>query len=126
MKYIKHNHSVSFCQYHFVFVTKYRHKILKGEFNSFIKSIVKGNFDVIAVGTHLDHIHILSKALPKYSPSDLVRQIKSLTTVKAYKHYLAYLKQYYWNRNMLWSRGYFVCTTGQVNSDTIKEYINNQ
>jgi len=36
------------------------------------------------------------------------------------------MKKYYWHENTLWSDGYFVCTTGDASSETIKKYIDNQ
>jgi len=38
-----------------------------------------------------------------------------------YKH----LKKQFWNRH-LWARGYFVCTTGNVTDEVVKEYIETQ
>jgi len=36
------------------------------------------------------------------------------------------LKKSYWKENTFWSDGYFVCSTGDANMETIKKYIEEQ
>jgi len=35
-------------------------------------------------------------------------------------------KKHYWKENTLFSDGYFACSTGDVSTDIIKKYIENQ
>jgi len=65
-----------------------------------------------------DHIHFLIKSKPKYSVSQIIRRLKKNSTIQAWK--------YYWNENVLWSDGYFVCTIGNISKETIQKYINHQ
>jgi len=36
------------------------------------------------------------------------------------------LKKQFWKENTFWSDGYFVCSTGNANMETIKKYIEEQ
>jgi putative transposase len=36
------------------------------------------------------------------------------------------LKKHFWVKHTFWSDGYFVCSTGDANTDTIKKYIESQ
>lgn len=36
------------------------------------------------------------------------------------------LKKYFWVEKTFWSDGYFVCSTGQASTETIRKYIENQ
>jgi len=73
-----------------------------------------------------DHIHFLIKSKPKYSVSQIIRRLKKNSTIQTWKYYNNILKNYYWNENVLWSDGYFVCTIGNISKETIQKYIRNQ
>ena len=36
------------------------------------------------------------------------------------------LKKQYWHENIFWTDGYFCSTIGEVSSETLKHYIQNQ
>lgn len=36
------------------------------------------------------------------------------------------MKRIYWHENTLWTDGYFCSTIGEVSSETLKHYIQNQ
>jgi len=74
----------------------------------------------------IDHIHFLIKSKPKYSVSQIIRRLKKNSTIQTWKYYNNILKNYYWNENVLWSDGYFVCTIGNISKETIQKYIRNQ
>ena len=43
-----------------------------------------------------------------------------------WKLYPNFLRQYFWKEHTFWSDGYFVCSIGDANPDTIRRYIQNQ
>lgn len=43
-----------------------------------------------------------------------------------WKHHSNELKQHFWKKQVFWSDGYFVCSTGDVSTQTILEYIKSQ
>ena len=58
---------------------------------------------------------------PKYAVSDVVGQIKGVTSSNLRKKF-SWLKKVYWKENIVWSPGYFVSTVG-VDEEKIIKYI---
>jgi putative transposase len=58
------------------------------------------------------------------SVSSLVQKLKGATSHKLFQEF-SHLRRQYWGQH-LWTRGYFVATTGTVTDEIIKEYIENQ
>ena len=86
----------------------------------------ESHFEILETEVDIDHIHFLIKSKPKYSVSQIIRRLKKNSTIQAWKYYNNILKNYYWNGNVLWSNGYFVCTIGNISKETIQKYIQNQ
>lgn len=66
-------------------------------------------------------VHILMDISPKVSISSIVARIKKFSTYYILKRHkkLRWLKKF-------WSRGYFVCSIGDANPETIRKYIETQ
>lgn len=58
--------------------------------------------------------------------SKFVKTLKSYTTYHIWKKYPNYLRKCFWKERTFWSDGYFITSIGEVSSDTLKEYIENQ
>lgn len=116
--------------YHIIFVCKYRKKLLI--FNEkiikelFIEISKNHDFNILEMECDKDHIHLLIESEPKVSILQIVRLLKSKSTIELWKIYSDELKKYFWYKNMFWSRGYFVCTIGNASENTIRNYIKNQ
>jgi len=131
VEYKKGSHSKYLLRYHFVMCTKYRHKILTGEIEAEIKKILEDiskaeGYEIDIMETDIDHIHLLIEAKPVFSPFGIVHKIKTISTNRIWKKYGEILKKYYWKENTFWSDGYFVCSIGEANSETIRKYIEEQ
>lgn len=116
---------------HLIFCIKYRRKILKGGFDDNIKAIFQSiaddsDFDIDIMETDKDHIHFLISYPPKLSVTSIVRKLKQKSTIFAWHLYGNMLRQYFWKEKTLWSDGYFVCSIGEANPNTIREYIKQQ
>lgn len=76
---------------------------------------------VIALECEKDHTHMFLNALPTLSPADIMAKIKGVTSRKLREEFshLQHLPS-------LWTRSYFVSTAGNVSSETIKQYVENQ
>lgn len=116
---------------HLIFCVKYRRKILIGKFDDDVKSVfqsVAGNsdFNIDIMETDKDHIHFLISYPPKLSVTSIVRKLKQESTIFAWNLYGNTLRQYFWKEKTLWSDGYFVCSIGEANPNTIREYIRQQ
>ncbi|WLR44503.1 IS200/IS605 family transposase (plasmid) [Bacillus carboniphilus] len=119
--------TVSLINYHFVFCPRYRRKIfLNKDVEERFKCLVKEICDdldirIIAIECDKDHSHLFLNSLPSLSPSDIMAKIKGVTSKRLreeFKH-LRHLPS-------LWTRSYFVSTAGNVSSQTIKRYVEQQ
>jgi putative transposase len=127
--YRKGSHTVYELHYHFVFTTKYRKPVLRGEVGrqvrELIREICRTNEIVILKGhVRPDHVHLMLSVPPHLAPSRVMQAIKGKTS-----HHLLQdsrmLRREFWGRH-LWARGYFACTTGNVTDEVIEQYIANQ
>jgi putative transposase len=126
-EYRRTNTTVSLLNYHFVFCPRYRRKIfLQPEVEQRFKELVKEvceelQIQVIALECDKDHTHLFLNALPTLSPTDMMAKIKGVTSKKLREEFphLHHLPS-------LWTRSYFVSTAGNVSSETIKRYVENQ
>ena len=116
------------CQYHIVFIPKYRRKILLGRLKSDMRDIIKKlceykKVTIVEGAVCSDHIHLCVEIPPKYSISDFVGYLKGKSALMIFdKHPDLATK---WDRTF-WARGYYVATVGNVTEDTIKRYIKEQ
>ena len=129
--YHKKSHSKHLIKLHFVIAVKYRKPILVGKISDDIQQLVfeccsEKGVVIDAMESDKDHLHILVDIPPTISAFTIIHRIKQITTFKIHKIHKQFLKQHFWKENTLWSDGYFVCSTGNANMETIKKYINEQ
>ena len=126
----KQGHSVYYIRYHLVIATKYRRKILKDGFGEYLKKLMVGigrqlpEIEIIEVNTDKDHVHMLLSIPPKFSISEVVKEVKAKTGLLMRRKF-PFLDKVYWGKGGIWSRGYFVSTVG-VSEFTIRKYIEMQ
>jgi putative transposase len=114
---LKNPHNYQHLNYHVIFSTKYRQKIINYEMLDQIrlhtkdKSISLG-FIIHILNGYQDHIHILLSIPPKYSLYHIVKEIKGYTSYKI--------------PELKWQRGYGVFTVDKNSFSGIFEYIKNQ
>ena len=117
-------------QYHFIFVCKYRKRILNPIRNSILgimNSISKKyDFEIHTQEVDHDHIHLHVESVPKISPSQICRVLKQESTIMIRKIHEKYLSRFFWKEHTLWSDGYFVFSIGNVSEETLKRYIETQ
>ena len=124
------NHSKFILTYHIIFTCKYRKKLLI-KYGEDVKQIMydiskRYDFDIKEMEVDKDHIHMMISSVPKISPLQIVRVLKQQSTIQMWRRYSSELKKQYWAENTLWTDGYFVSTIGEVSSETLKHYIQNQ
>ena len=131
MKLHRQAHVVYKTQYHIVWVTRYRRKILVKGIEAYFKEAVKEvreyypDWFIEEVGTDEDHIHLHMIVPPKYAVSKVVEVIKSVTSRRMKEKLPHFLEKVYWDGGGIWSKGFFVSTVG-VNEDTIRRYVKYQ
>lgn len=124
------SHCVFLCDYHIVFPTKYRRKVINEGVKAFILSKIAEIQDHIpdiqfkAINTDKDHIHLLVSIPPTWSVGKVAGLIKANTS-KGMKAAIPFLKEVYWGTDGIWSEGYFVSTVG-INENIIQRYIERQ
>ena len=106
-------HTKRRCQYHLVFVPKYRRKIIYGKLKSEIGEILRKlceykKIEILEAETCTDHIHMLITFPPKYSVSQVVGYLKGKSSLMIFDKF-ANLKYKYGNRHF-WCKGYYVST----------------
>jgi putative transposase len=128
-EYRKGPHTVFRLHYHFVFTTKYRKPVLKGEVGTrcreLIREICKAE-DALILRGHIrpDHVHLMLSLPPGKAPSRVMQAVKGKSSHHLMADYRR-LNREFWGRH-LWARGYFACTTGNVTDEAIKHYIEHQ
>lgn len=129
----KHSaHSKHSLMVHLIFVTKYRKKLFIDDIrNNDIKQFMyegclKYGYEIVQMESDKDHIHLLVAYKPKESVSNIAKKLKQFSTQKMWKYHYKYLKHEYWQKETLWSDGYFACSIGQISKATIEKYIANQ
>lgn len=129
-KYHTSSHSKYLLKAHFVFVVKFRQKILN-QFGDFIKAVFldvaeKYDFIIDIMEVDKDHIHVLVDYKPKQNIAYIAQALKSISTNRLWECRSKELKKHIWSSGKFWSEGYFACSTGDASTETIKQYIENQ
>ena len=115
------------CQYHIVFIPKYRKKVLYGKVREDVREILNTlckykNVEIIAGAVCVDHVHLSVAIPPKLSVSDFMGYLKGKSTLMLYDRHPELQSK--WDK-AFWARGYYVDTVGR-NKKQIAEYIRNQ
>jgi putative transposase len=116
------------CQYHIVFIPKYRRKLLFGRLRADIREILKKlckykNIEIIEGAVCIDHVHICVCIPPKLSIADFMGYLKGKSALMIFDKYPELSTK--WNRSF-WARGYHVSTVGNITEEAIKKYIQEQ
>ena len=116
-------------QYHLVWTTKYRYKVLNGRIAERTRELIRQScksmdITIIKGAISKDHVHILISCPPSLSISKIVQQIKGKSSRMLLQEYKD-LKRRYWGQH-LWASGYFCRSVGVITDKIIKEYIENQ
>ncbi len=116
--------------YHLIWCTKYRRKVLSEKISERLYELLKEigdekGFTVVEakVGEQ-DHVHCFVSAPPKYSVTDIVRWLKGISG----RHLLMEfpeISQKLW-KGHLWNGSYFCETIGSTSEDNILAYIERQ
>lgn len=131
-KYHSDSHRKYILQAHIILSCKYRKKLLL-KLGDDIKNIIYTianvrKFSIVTLETDKDHLHLLIDYSPSESLSKITSLIKQMTTYHIWRDckHSKLLKNNFWKENTLWADGYFVCSVGDANEQTIKNYINSQ
>lgn len=112
--------------YHFVWLPKYRRKVLFGEVNEECKRLIreccaKHGIKLLAMETDVDHVHLFVSAPPRRSPAWIANLVKGYTS-RFLREKFPHLRKIC-GRESLWTSAYYVGTAGHVSSEIIRRYI---
>ena len=125
------NHAIGQNSYHFVWCPRFRHKIfqhkeLKFACENILRAICrKLDFEVFEFEIGADHIHLFLDITPNVAVSKAFQLLKGTSSRLLRKSFPNLLHHYYW-KGGIWSRGKFFRSVGNVTTDVIRNYINQQ
>jgi putative transposase len=123
------SHTIYDIKYHFVWLTKYRYKVLCGPIAVRLRELlVQGcsarGITIIEGSIGKDHVHMLISCPASLAPSKIMQYLKGRSS-RLIQDDFPELKKRYWGQH-LWARGYFCATVGSVTRETIQKYIEEQ
>lgn len=129
--YVSTNRSKHYLKCHLIFVCKYRKKLLVGDLDNDMKSIMqsitsKSDFEIEVFESDIDHIHFLIRYIPRLSVTSIVRKLKQESTIAIWQKHKNILSKNFWKEHTFWSDGYFVCSIGEASPETVRQYILSQ
>ncbi len=128
-KFRKLSHVFYKCDYHIVFVPKYRYRILTGLVKPLVEHDIVSisqwkDVEIQEMNVQIDHVHVVCSIPPKVSISEYLGTLKGKLAMRLFKSYPELKKKPYWG-NHFWARGYFVSTIG-LDAEMIKRYVKYQ
>ena len=129
-KFIHKSHNVSVLMYHIVCPAKYRKVIFSEKVDEELKKIcleisLRYEIEFLEIGTDKDHVHFLVQSVPMYSPTEIVKKIKSITARELFAR-CPEIKKKLWGGE-LWSKGFYISTVGKHGDEyKIGRYVRNQ
>ena len=121
------NKTLYSCQYHVIWCTKYRRKVLDTQIQGRLKQLIRDKqneygYEIREVETQAEHVHLLIEIPPTDAVDKIVGKIKSYTS-KVLREEFPSLKS---RLPSLWTRSKFVSSCGGVTLQVIKDYLEGQ
>ena len=115
------------CQYHIIWCTKYRRKVLNEIIRERLHHLICSkqtelDFKVRAIDIMEDHVHLIIENNPKVPITRTVGLIKGYTS-KVLRDEFPKLKS---RLPTLWTRSKFISSVGCVSLEVVKKYIEDQ
>ena len=125
----KLTHAIWHCQYHIVWVPKYRYRVLEGvvghEAGVCIRVFAEqSGCEVVELNVQRDHVHVIMMVPPKLSISELLGRLKGRSAIRILKQFSELRQKRYWG-NHFWAPGYCVDTVG-MDAEMIRKYVKYQ
>jgi putative transposase len=120
-------HAVYDLKYHFVWIPKYRKRILVDEVVEATEEILQKiaeayDMEIDTMEVAEDHVHLFLSVPPRYAPARVAHILKSISARELFARF-PWLRRKLWG-GKLWGTGYFVRSVGDaVTSEIIRRYI---
>jgi len=115
------------CQYHVIFCSKYRRKVLQDSIDERFKQLIlekqeQYKYTVLEMEVMPDHVHLLLDTCPADNINQIVGKIKGYTANVLRKEFSSLVSRI----PSLWTRSRFISTVGSVSLEVVKQYIESQ
>ena len=122
-------HTLWHCQYHIVWVPKYRFRILTGQVGTEVGRCIRAfsahlKCEIVELNIQHDHVHLIVLIPPKLAVSDFVGTIKGRTAIRIFSRFQHLKRKPYWG-NHFWAPGYCADTVG-LDAEKIRRYVKYQ
>jgi putative transposase len=114
------SHVLWHCQYHVVWVPKYRYRVWKGP----VEKEVYRSVMILCQQLGCEVVELNVQVPPKLSVSDLLGVLKGRTAIRLFSAFPQLRKKPYWG-NPFWAKGYCVDTVG-LDGEMIRKYVKYQ
>lgn len=121
-------HSAYRTEYHVVWVTKYRRRLLNPGVQGYCEKTLEvimreiPECEVLECNFQIDHVHMVIVIPPSLRVSDVVGQIKQSFSRRLRKKFPWISKIRGWDKKTVWSTGYFVTTVG-IDEEVVLAYV---
>lgn len=124
--YRQDRHSVYRIEYHLVWASKRRRRILTGTLRDRLDAIVRDSLremgcEVLGLEIQPDHLHLYLAATPRWSPAQLVGRVKSRSAPLLREEFVELQ-----HMPAVWTRSFLCSTEESVPPDTIARYVAEQ
>jgi putative transposase len=126
----KGSHSVFSVRLHFVFVTRYRRKVINAAIlqrmqEMFMQVCKTMDCELLEFSGEADHVHLLVDFHPKQSISAVAGSLKTSVSRMVRKEFADDIKKFY-SKPVFWAGSYYVASSGGAPIERLKEYIKSQ
>ena len=126
MDYKRSKHQVYLINYHLIWCPKRRKPVLVGGVRDRLEQIIRRvaeelGVEILALEISPDHVHLFVSSYPQLGCHKIVRTIKGRSSRILRREFPELLKL-----PSLWTHSYFVSTAGNVSSETIRKYVEEQ
>ena len=119
------NHTRWTCQYHVVFIPKYRKKVIYAELRRHLGEVLRRlaqrrESEVEEGHLMVDHVHLMLSIPPKYAVAQVIGYIKGKSAIYIARHFAGRPRNFVGQH--FWARGYFVSTVGRDEAGDSRVY----
>jgi putative transposase len=117
----KLSHTIWHCEYHIVWVPKYRYRVMEGKIKEEVESSVREqsrqmSCEVQEMNVQADHVPMVVQIPPKLSISEYMGRLKGKSAIRV----LSVFRDL--RRHRFWAQGYCVGTAG-LDAEMIRKYV---
>jgi putative transposase len=120
------SHTIGHCEYHFVWVPKYRYRVLQGKIKEEVELCARDQSrqmggEVVEMNVQSDHVPVVVQVPPKVSISDYLGRLKGKSAIRVFSVFRDLRRHRYWG-NHFWAQGFCVGTVA-LDEDMIRKNV---